>query len=75
MLYVIHKGNHPELTYHNGQEPILHLKADLHKTVVWADRNEQRWAFTAFNAKSFYFEDQLGPYLAGPSRLGCNTSH
>src|SRR5437764_965792 len=25
MLYVIHAGNHPELTYRGGQEPILHL--------------------------------------------------
>lgn len=30
MLYVIHCRNHPELAYRGGQEPIVHLEADLH---------------------------------------------
>ena len=29
MLYVIYKANHPELAYRGGQEPIVHLEADL----------------------------------------------
>lgn len=30
MLYVIHCANHPELIYRGGQEPIVHLEADLY---------------------------------------------
>ena len=29
MLYVIYKRNHPDLTYSDGQQPIVHLVADL----------------------------------------------
>ena len=29
MLFVIHRANHPELTYREGQGPIVHLEADL----------------------------------------------
>ena len=58
MLYVIHKANNPELTYQGGQRPIVHLEADLHETVRWADRNGRRWAFTLGNAGSSYFQDR-----------------
>ena len=57
MLYVISMRNHPELTYHGGQEPIVHLEADLHQTVAWARANGHRWVFTTSNAGSVYFED------------------
>lgn len=57
MLYLIHKGNDPELAYRAGQDPILHLEADLRQTVAWASRNNKRWAFTTSNAGSFYFDD------------------
>ena len=57
MLYVIHMGNNPDLPYHGGQRPIVHLEADLRETVAWADRNKQRWAFTLSNAGTHYFED------------------
>ncbi len=57
MLFIIHKGNHPELEYRGGQDPILHLEADLRQTVAWASRNEMRWAFTTSNAGSYYFDD------------------
>lgn len=65
MLYVISQANHPELTYRGGQGPIVHLEADLHQSVAWADRNERRWAFTLSNAGSGYFEDR-----ADLTRLG-----
>ena len=32
MLYLIHRRNE-ELTYKGGQEPIIHLEADLHATI------------------------------------------
>ena len=58
MLFVIHKANHQELTYHGGQGPIVHLEADLHETVEWADQSGYRWAFTLSNAGSSYFQDR-----------------
>ncbi|QVL37701.1 type II toxin-antitoxin system toxin DNA ADP-ribosyl transferase DarT [Aminirod propionatiphilus] len=57
MLYMIHRGNHPELSYHGGQHEILHLEADLRASVAWAKNNDRRWAFTLSNAGSRYFED------------------
>jgi hypothetical protein len=50
MLYVIHCANDPELTYRGGQGPIVHLEADLHRTIDWADGQNRRWAFSLSNA-------------------------
>lgn len=57
MLYVIHRANHESLSYRGGQQPIIHLEADLHDVVAWANANSRRWAFTASNAGSHYFDD------------------
>ena len=57
MLYVIHMSNHPQLEYQGGQDPIVHLEADLRETVAYSDVNNMRWAFTSSNAASSYFED------------------
>lgn len=54
MLYVIHRANHSELTYRGGQEPIVHLEADLHAVVAWADAGSCRWAFSLSNAGARY---------------------
>ena len=54
MLFLIYCGNHPELTYTGGQDPIVHLEADLHDVVAWADGNGWRWAFTLSNAGAAY---------------------
>lgn len=56
MLYVIYCANHPELTYRDGQEPIVHLEADLHTVVRWAEENGRRWAFSLSNAGACYTE-------------------
>lgn len=56
MLFLIHRRN-PELAYQGGQEPVLHLEADLHAAVAWAEANQTRWAFTFSNAGSRYFQD------------------
>jgi hypothetical protein len=56
MLYLIHMRNH-ELTYRGGQDSIVHLVANLHEVVIWADANSMRWAFTTSNAGSRYFDD------------------
>ncbi|GIX33869.1 MAG: hypothetical protein KatS3mg125_1825 [Lysobacterales bacterium] len=58
MLYLIHQGNHPELSYRGGQERIVHLEADLYGVVAWANENNRRWAFTLSNAGARYFEDR-----------------
>ena len=50
MLYVIWRGNHPSLTYSAGQVPIVHLEADLHTVVGWANSRHVPWAFTLGNA-------------------------
>ena len=54
MLYVIYAANHPELEYRGGQGPIVHLEADLHETIGWADAQLRRWAFTPANAGAYY---------------------
>ncbi len=58
MLYMFHMANHPDLTYKGGQQPIVHLVADLYATVQWAESQNKRWAFTLSNAGSRYFEDR-----------------
>jgi hypothetical protein len=56
MLFVIHCANNPELAYRGGQRPIVHLEADLHHVIDWADCNGVRWAFSLSNAGAFYTE-------------------
>jgi hypothetical protein len=54
MLYVIHCQNHPDLTYKDGQRPIVHLEADLHEVVSWASGIGRPCAFTLSNAGAYY---------------------
>lgn len=58
MLYIIYCCNNSSLTYRGGQEPIVHLQADLHNCVAWAAQHDKRWAFTLSNAGAYYFEDR-----------------
>ncbi len=58
MLYLIYRGNDADLAYPGGQDPIVHLEADLHAAVKWAKKNGKRWAFTLSNAGAYYFEDR-----------------
>lgn len=57
MLYLLHRSNHPELSYRGGQGPIIHLEADLKESVAWAEGNGLRWAFTLSNAGAYYFAE------------------
>lgn len=57
MLYMFYRRNSPDIEYRGGQEPIIHLVADLRHTVTWAQKNNTRWAFTASNAGAYYFDD------------------
>lgn len=56
MLFLLHQGNHQELRYDGGQEPIIHLESDLDATVAWAEDNNRRWCFTLSNAAAYYTE-------------------
>lgn len=62
MLYILHRANHPELTFRGGQEPIVHLEADLRESVAWAEDQGKRWAFSLSNAGAYYaeFRNELG---------------
>ncbi len=50
MLYILHMGNHPDLSYTEGQGPIVHLQADLMSTLEWAKGHRVCWAFSDRNA-------------------------
>ncbi|MFO1081258.1 MAG: DUF4433 domain-containing protein [Reyranellaceae bacterium] len=65
MLFVIHCANHPELTYRGGQQPIVHLEADLQQVVAWAEANGRRWTFSLSNAGAHYTQ-----FRTGLDRLG-----
>jgi hypothetical protein len=54
MLYIVHQGNHPEVSYRGGQQAIVHLEADLNAAVAWANDDGRRWAFTLSNAGAYY---------------------
>jgi hypothetical protein len=56
LLFLIHCANHPDLTYRGGQTPIVHLEADMHEVVAWAERQGRKWAFSLSNAGSYYVE-------------------
>jgi hypothetical protein len=50
---ILHKANNPELTYTGGQQPIVHLEADLNTVMNWANANGVRWAFSDGNAGAY----------------------
>lgn len=56
MLFLLYMGNHPEITYKEGQDPIVHLECDLREVVDWADQSGRNWAFTISNAGAYYSE-------------------
>jgi len=56
MLYLMYRGNHPELDYSGGQEPILHLEIDLYEAISWAKESGTRWALSFSNAGAYHAE-------------------
>jgi hypothetical protein len=56
MLYILYRGNNPDLSYREGQTPIVHLEADLQSSVEWAESAGHRWAFSLSNAGARYTE-------------------
>ena len=56
MLYILHRGNHQEVGYTGGQEPIIHLEADLNSAVEWAKDSGTKWALSFSNAGAYVVE-------------------
>jgi hypothetical protein len=54
MLYLLYMGNHPDLHYKGGQHPIVHLQADLNRTICWTEEHNVDWVFSVGNAGSRY---------------------
>ena len=71
MLYMMHMGNSPDITYQGGQDNIIHLEADLISSIAWANTNFRRWVFTSSNAGSRYFQDTNN--ISNLSRLNWNA--
>jgi len=67
MLYVIYRGNDPELAYKDGQGKIVHLEANLHSVVAWATSVNHPWAISLSNAGAYY--TQFDASVAGLDRL------
>lgn len=63
MLYMLYKDNRPDLAYHGGQRPIVHLQADLHMVLEWAKNERRRWAFSKRNAGARYSDFYNDPTL------------
>lgn len=83
MLYMISRRN-SELTYQGGQRPIVHLEADLHKVIAWAEERNRKWAFSLSNAGAYGvdFRNELAkldeinwPAVAASSWGNSNTKH
>ena len=53
LLYLNYTGSNLNVPNRGGQSRIIHLEADLHKTVAWARQEGRRWAFTTSNASKF----------------------
>jgi hypothetical protein len=75
MLYVINCANHPELTYRGGQQPIIHLEADLHSVTHWAAANGRRWAFSLSNAGAVYTQFRTGLDKLGEVNWAAVVAH
>ena len=73
MLYVISQGNCPGLSFTGGQSPIVHLEADLRRTIAWANQVNRKWAFTTSNAGSYFFDDYSD--LAELDKIDWNAVH
>ncbi|WP_417749121.1 DUF4433 domain-containing protein [Rosistilla oblonga] len=54
MLYILHRSNHDDIEYRDGQDPIVHLQFDLSTCLDWADQNEVTWALSTGNAGALF---------------------
>jgi hypothetical protein len=61
MLYILHRGNAPDLDYRGGQSPIIHVEADLETVLEWAKKRDRAWAFSIGNAGARYADFYSDP--------------
>lgn len=54
MLYLLHRGNHPDLNYRGGQRPIVHLSAEVSVVLKWLTECDRTWFYTPCNASAAY---------------------
>jgi len=54
MLYILHRGNHVDIDYCEGQRPIVHLVAGLEASLQWATDQGVPWALSPTNASARY---------------------
>jgi len=54
MLYILHRGNHDDIEYREGQGPIVHLVADFDASIQWAAEQRIPWALSPTNASARY---------------------
>ena len=69
MLYILDRGNHPEISYTGGQRPMVHLEADLHECIKYAEAEAIRWACSTRNASVKYEPAMFFNNIAGLDRL------
>ena len=72
MLFVIDRANHPESAYRGGQEPIVHLVADLHSVVQWAERLAPATRIHYFKCRLSVVRRLCRLGQAGQDRLECS---
>ena len=53
MLYILHKGNHMDINYTEGQHPMVHLQADLDSAIRRAEEHNVHWAISDRNAGTY----------------------
>ena len=79
MLYILYMGNHPGIDYREGQDPIIHMQADLITAAKWATGKRIRWAFSDINAGTYAAQfydnlDQLNDVISWPAIKATNWS-
>src|ERR1022692_5175688 len=73
MLYLIYCANHPDMSYHGGQGPILHLEANLHEGGAMGHAAGEALGFYPFQRRG---ELHRVPQRSGSTRrggLGCGS--
>lgn len=55
MLYVLYQRNHPDLSYHGGQAPILHLVFNPIEVADWAESERLKFFITSETAACKHF--------------------
>lgn len=71
MLYILSRGNHDEVEYKGGQDPIVHIEADFNSVVSAADARGVPWAVSLSNAASRYATFRTGAEALAELRWEC----